>query len=219
VAVAPERFAARVGGVRERGVDVAARHLIARRDVGAGRFVDRARGRGPAPVGDDVERFVVDCDVAGGVLGERPRLGHDQRHRLADVAHPVARERPLQIPVEAGQRREPDRDRAAETPEVAPRQHGDHARQRERRRRIDACQSRVRHAAAHDDGVAEARTGEVADVAAAPGDEATVFRAADVAADQRAVYGAAVHPYTLVPESIRSGGDSWTCNSAARSHW
>ena len=40
------------------------------------------------------ERLVFDRDLLGGVLGQRARFGEHRGHRLADVPHHAARERP-----------------------------------------------------------------------------------------------------------------------------
>ena len=68
-----------VRGGGERAVDVAARALEAQQLLGGGARVD-----------DRVERLVLDLDELGGVLGQRARVGHDERDRLAGVAHLVA---------------------------------------------------------------------------------------------------------------------------------
>ena len=41
------------------------------------------------------ERLVIDLDQFGSVLGDIAAIRHHQRHRLADIAHPLDRERPL----------------------------------------------------------------------------------------------------------------------------
>ena len=49
----------------------------------------------PLRVDHRLERLVIDAHQLGGVLGEVAALRHHQRHRLADVAHALDRQRPL----------------------------------------------------------------------------------------------------------------------------
>jgi len=114
----------------------------------------------------------------GRVLRRIAILGDDERHRLADVAHAIGGERPLQIALEAGKRGEPDGNRRGDGAEIGRGQHEDDARRSHRRRRVDAGKARVGDGAADDDGVTEIREHDVGDVAAAAREEPEILAAA-----------------------------------------
>jgi len=179
VAVAPERLAPRVRRRREGAVGIAARHPIPGRDVRAAGVVDEDTvGERLAWIDDGIERLVVHHHARGRVLRRIAVLGDDERHRLADVAHAIGGERPLQIALEAGKRGEPDGNRRGDGAEIGRGQHEDDARRSHRRRRVDAGKARVGDGAADDDGVTEIREHDVGDVAAAAREEPEILAAA-----------------------------------------
>ncbi len=90
----------REGALRRRRVAVLGVEAeIVRQLVPDPRRIGRQR---PAGFGDGRELFVLHRDALGGVLRQRARLGDDERHRLAGIAHLAARKR---IVRRIGQRR------------------------------------------------------------------------------------------------------------------
>ena len=71
---------------------------VAHRDFVGLRFRMQQQ-RGAAACRDRIEhrfeRLVIDLDQFGSVLGDIAAIRHHQRHRLADIAHPLDGERPL----------------------------------------------------------------------------------------------------------------------------
>ena len=116
-----------IGGGRDGAVDVA---LVPGMDrPGAG----RQRG---VVADDGVERIDVQLDEVAGVLGDVPRLGDDEGHRLAgeaDVALGQAAERPA-----AGAALEVDPRLLHVAVQVGAGEHGDHAGQLAGGRDVDA---------------------------------------------------------------------------------
>ena len=87
----------RRSALRESGRGVAVGEFAHRDFVGLGLRMNERRGffaRG-ARIDDRFERRVFDRHQLGGVFGDIAALGDDQRHRLADIAHPLDRKRPL----------------------------------------------------------------------------------------------------------------------------
>ena len=79
------------------GCGVAVGEFAHRDFVGLGLRMNERRGlcaRG-ARIDDRFERRVFDRHQLGGVFGDIAALGDDQRHRLADIAHPLHGQRPL----------------------------------------------------------------------------------------------------------------------------
>jgi hypothetical protein len=84
-------------GAGESAFGVAIGKFAHRDFVGLGLRMDEQRGflaRG-ARIDDCFERRVFDRHQLGGVFGDVATLGDDQRHRLADIAHALDRQRPL----------------------------------------------------------------------------------------------------------------------------
>jgi hypothetical protein len=90
-------------------------------------------------------------------------------------------------------RRHERRHRARALRQVGEGEHGHDAATRERAGGVDGVDARVRVGAAHDRRVQHAGDGDVVDVAAVAGEEASIFLAADARADhggrRRAVVG------------------------------
>jgi len=162
----------------------------------AGRFVPDERRVGLERIGDfddGGQRLVLDGDVFGGLDCVCTRLGDDQRHTLTGVADLVDRERKI-----GRLRRRPAveildwniaRIRAVEDrfvsvgDVVAPGQHGQHARLRQRFRGVDRADARVRMRGAQDNGMSLTRGVDVVAERAAAGNEAHVLLARDRLAD------------------------------------
>ena len=125
----------------------------------------------------DRKRLVVDLDRRDAV-GRDVTLGrHDSRDLLRLIEHGVGRQDHLAVRHE---RRHP---LELERYEIFARDHGEHAGDGERLRRVDALDARVRVRAARDVQVQHARQLHVVDVVAAASDETRVFLALDALAD------------------------------------
>ena len=121
------------------------------------------------------QRLVIDLDQLRGILRHIPVLGDDQRHRLADITHPLDRERPL-----VHRRLERNQERIGECAHVLAGDDRGDPRQAARSRRIDAA----------DDGMGVGRTDhmglqraarlrQIVGIAAAPRQQCGVFLAGE----------------------------------------
>ena len=102
---------------------------------------ERGRVFGVDVVDDRGQRFVVDVDELGRVLGERAARGDDERDRVADEAHlALGERRARRLRALRPDRRVPLLLDAGI--QVGRREHRVHAGQRQRRRRVDRSRSR-----------------------------------------------------------------------------
>jgi hypothetical protein len=151
--------------------------------------------QGRFQVHDRVQRLVVDDDVGERVLGQVAALGDHHHHRLAHVAHAVLGQRHLRRLVEDdavdGRRRHQQRPRLPVVPQVLRRDHGHHALPRQRRRRVDAADERVRVVAAHERRVQHSGKLHVVHEQRLPGEQPLILvpdgRRADVRSAHRGV--------------------------------
>jgi hypothetical protein len=146
-----------VGG-GEAGLDVAEVVLDPALDVARLVVVQQRGAFGARGVGVEErrQRIEVDLDRAQRGLGGVDVVGRDREQRLAAVAHAIARQRPFVLR---------DRDHAVGGGEVPAGDHGAHAGQRQRARRIDAADHAVRDHAAADAAHEGAGAGQVGGVA------------------------------------------------------
>ena len=150
----------------------------------AGVDLGRARPEGGDRVHHHRERLVVHLDQLRGVAGDRRRLGHHHRHRLAGVAHQVHGNGP-----EVGglQAREEPPHRDGVDPcvgEVLPGEHRPHSGVGQRPRAVDAADAGVRQGAADEHRVLRPRELHVVGVRASSGDEPGVLSPPDGLAHQ-----------------------------------
>ncbi len=149
---------------RERRVGIAIAKASFMHDVGLARRMQQRRvgAGGGARVGLDRQRFVLDVDVLERVFGFVSIARHDDGNRLADVAHPIDRERPI---VDRGLH--PDDEGLGVCLDLRADQHRGDTGSRQRLARIHALDQRVcmgrtqdcrvERAAAHRDVVTEQR--------------------------------------------------------------
>ncbi len=112
------------------------------------------------------QRRVGDIDQFGCIERRRRRLGQHHRHRLADMAHPPAGQRPARGLCHLRAVGETQPPQAAHRPDivrrhVGAREHRRHAGQRPRRRRAAALDPRMGMRRAHEHGVQRARQREI----------------------------------------------------------
>ena len=174
-----------VRGLRERTLDrcgvaaLPAEAHVARRVGVQLRCADRERIRRRGRRG---QRLVIDLDELGGVERRAAALRQNDRHRLADVPHALARERPAR---RLGHRRavvRADRPQRTHRPDAVRRHVGadedrDDAGGGRRRTDVDRADARVRVRRAHDRAVQCIGNGEIGDELAAPREEAQVLLA------------------------------------------
>ncbi len=133
-------------------------------------------------VGYGVLLVIDDLDGLGGVAGLSLGLGDDDRHRVADIAHAVHRQR---RPGAHLHRRavlgmdHPAADEVADAVglQFPARQNGDDAGHLLRRGHVDADDVRMRVRRAHEHGVLHSGHDHVVDIAPPTGDESLVFLA------------------------------------------
>jgi hypothetical protein len=168
-----------------------------RRAGGAGRGGGRHGG----------QRHVLDRDQLRRVLRLVARLGDDERHRLADVAHLVHSQERLRLEGEglagdgiglgAGAQR-----RESVGGDLGGGQHRQHARRGKRRRPIDAVDPRVRMRRAQHHRMDQPVERQIVEIAAAPGQEAQILpplrRIADLGSD-----ACRHNPMPLRPNPVR----------------
>jgi hypothetical protein len=138
------------------------------------------------------QRPEIERDQGGRVLGGGPAFRHDDRDRLADMAHlVVGKQRLLRIEERVLDLRGPFLrqrelgvgDGRQEAREVDAGERIDDAWRRGGAGKIDRADARMGKRAAHEGGVQHAGKAEVGDVEAAPGEEARVLTALEGAAD------------------------------------
>ena len=119
------------------------------------------------------EGLVIDHDKLGRVFGDVPALGNHQRHRLAHIAHPLNRQRPLMHRL-----LQRDQEGIGELAHVFACYHGEHAGERLRRGCVDAPDLRMGVGRADHMGVqGAARLRQIVAIAAAPREQCGVFLA------------------------------------------
>ena len=199
---------ARLHGVGHEAVvdDVHARHVRRTRDrrvgrlgvadfpvvdqvsVGFGMQLRRARLERGDCVSDRRQFVVLDRHGLGRVAGLALGLGHDDNHRVADIAHPVHRQRRpgahLHGRAVLGVDH-PAADQIADAVglELTPGEHPDDARHGLRGRNVYALDGGVGVRAPHEHRVLHAGDDHVVDVAARAGDETPVLLARHAGAD------------------------------------
>ncbi len=177
-----------VRGLGEGGVDIGLHADFPVIDQVARRFGGVDLGRALVErVGEiDVGRLllVVDLDRLGGVLGLVVAVGHDHRHRVADIAdgvdrHHRMRRRLVRLAVLVLDH--PAADQAADlgVGDVLAGEDRDHARHRLGGRGVDALDLGVGVRRTQEVRVGRARERQVVDIAAGAGQEALVFRPLD----------------------------------------
>ena len=137
-------FDGHVGGA-EGGVDIAGFFFDDRR-FGAALRVERARLRGG--IENDRQWIDIEFDQIGGIFGDVLIGGKDGRHRLADIAHVMLRQRALPVRLQRGEAGQPETDRR-DVRDVGKSPHRVHAGQRERGGGVDRFHFAVRHRRAH----------------------------------------------------------------------
>ena len=151
----PEAGARHVRGARERRVHVPAPHDGAGDDVAALVDLRRVVGEGGEGIGDGGERLQLHLDQGGGGGGGLARLRGDRGQHVAHVPDDLAlgdQQRPVRA----------DEALLAAAGDIRGGQHGDHARDRARRRRVDGAHERARHAGEAQRPVEHARRDEIA---------------------------------------------------------
>src|SRR5258707_9844956 len=106
-----EMFLARVDRVFEGRVRIAKRGRVPNREIGTMRFEEErlVRARCMA-IDDNRQRFDVEADCSGRVLGEGRVLRQHHRNRFSDIADLLMRKDRLMERDERGKRLEPDVD-------------------------------------------------------------------------------------------------------------
>jgi hypothetical protein len=132
-------------------------------------------------VGHCRQRVVVDRDGGGAVGRLVGRGGRDHRHRLADEARAVGRERRPASGGETG-RLEARRHRCDLAREIAAGEDQSHARNAAGRLRVDRPHDRMGVGAAHEGRVEQPGEREVVEEASLPGQEPGILQALDVGA-------------------------------------
>ena len=122
-------------GARERGFGVAIGEFAHMHFVGLRLRMQQRRilGAGRQRIDHRFERRIFDLDQLGGILGDIAAVGDHQRHRLADIAHPLDRQRPL-----LHRRLDHRHERIGQLAHVIAGDDRPHALMRQRRRGIDA---------------------------------------------------------------------------------
>ena len=177
-----EREPVKVGGERhplvgllERGLGVAVSEFADGDLVGLGLWMQQRRRRLACHqrVDHGLARRIFDLDQLGGVLGNVAAFRHDQRNRLADIAHAIDRQRPL-----VHRRLERDQKRIGELADVIAGNDRPHAVERQRGGRVDADDVGVRMRRAEHMRVQGAGLDrQIIGIAPAPGEQARVFLA------------------------------------------
>ena len=173
VAVPAAADAHRTGRARPVAVHVTPAELAVRHDVGAvvGMHQRRVVACGHLRVDHRRQRLVVDRDELGAVFGDGPRRRHDGGHPLAGVPGRVDGEGP---PLH-GRDVQVLPQRIGVLGQLRAGQHGHHAVQFQRLRRIDAGDAGVRIGAGDQADVQRAGRRDVGDEPAAAGDEPAIL--------------------------------------------
>ncbi len=154
--------------------DIRAHVLVHQRHPGLQGLLELHHGR---------QRLVVDVDVLQRVLGHVAGHGHDQCHRLADMAHLAVGQRDLRPLVENHpldrRRRHQQRPRLPVVAQILGREDRDHALALEHPRRVDAEDAGMRVRAAQEGDMRHLRQLDVVDELGPAGQEARVFIALD----------------------------------------
>ncbi len=144
-----------------------------------------ARGERRHAVDHGRQRLIVDLDKLGRRAGDLLAVGHDEGHRVADMAHAALGE---------GRPRRHDqrlhRRHAGQRTEAIGREIGRgidavHAGQRRGLRNVDPLYERMRVRRAQDMAVQLAGIGDIVDIMALPGQEAAILEPPHRAADHR----------------------------------
>ena len=151
----------------------------------------RAVGQSGLGVRDRGQRLEVDLDELGGERGDLGRQRGDRRDDLALEAHDVLREQPA-----VGNERPVQHVR-----HVGLREHGEHAGQGARLRRVDPNEPRVGRRRVHEPGVQHARERHIGRVPSETGDLVLAVRP-----DERPALGTGLLDRRHARSLIRSGG-------------
>ena len=163
-----------------------ARHLVPDRGL--------ARIEGERGLDRGRQRLVIDLDQFGRITRLRQALGHHHRHRVADMAHALAHHRRARRDgrdraVAVGQGAEA-RDRAeAVAGHIRAGQNGEHPRCCGSRCGVERADAGMRVRRAQHMGKGLARTDQIVDVAAVPGQKTPILDAPDRLADAVLVHG------------------------------
>jgi len=194
--------------VRECFVDARGAAVPAHEDVVRRLLVQRSSRLRVARVDERRELLDLDDNELRGVRCQRRALGDDERDRLAHVAHAVAREHRMRDRHDVRAARH-ERERVGV--EVGRRQHGTHPPRRERGRRVDPDDPRVRVEAARERGMQHPGQLHVVDELRLALQEALVLGARERTPDPAARPGdGAAHP-------AASGSKGTPCRHSAPS--
>ena len=144
------------------------------------------------------QHLIVDVDQGGRRFGLGGRLGHHQRHLVADVAHLVLGEQGmlgLFHRTAVDRLDEPAAGQPADSGEILTREDREHARGAARRGRVDRADRRVRVGATQEAGVGLVRKSDVVGVLPGARQKAVVLLALDGTADEGGSHG--VHGLAL----------------------
>ena len=147
-----------------------------------------------ADIDDGGQHVVVDDDLLGRILGLRQRLGDDDGHVVADVAHLALRQRRVRAGLHGRAvlgMDHPAADQAADLVlgDVVAGEDGEAARRRQRCGGVDLLEGCMRVRRAHEIGPGLAGAVDVVGVLALAGDEALIFLALDGRADAGCGHG------------------------------
>ena len=211
-------------GLGEDRVGIAGLDLILVLDVLRGIRVElrRAVGQRGEDVGDRGQRLPVDHDrfdaVVGGVVG----VGHHRRHRLADVADHLRRQRPVLATRRAAAgaalgRRARGGQRLGQLADVLARDDHANAGHLQRRLDVDTPDARVSVGAAHEGHPLHAGHHHVGDVGRRAGDHARILLALDLGTHElgrsESGHGAKDRRAAGAPQGARGG---WCQSQAGR---
>ena len=167
----------------QRGLDVPERGRPRVRHVALGKERRRAVVLQVFGVDEGRQDVVLDLDELAGVDGARAIVRDDDRHRLADVPHPVANQWRLQIGSVPRLGALADGNRW-NTAEIGPRHAGQDALLRQGSPRVHVDHAGVSVWAPHDHGVHHAWSGEVVHVPSTADEQAWIFEPLDRSADE-----------------------------------
>ena len=178
----------------------------------------RLRGERPPRIDHRRQRPVRHVDSLGGVARLLRRVGHDKRHRLANMSNPAARQRPARRRDHRRDRRHPGNARQrpdAVGVEIASGENAMHPEHRAGGRGIDAFYRRMPVGRAQHETVQLTGHSDVVDIAPLPGQKPRVFEAAQRTPDVISghISAAGCRGLTRIRRHPRRGGER-SSNSA-----
>ena len=206
-----------VGRPLEGGVDLGGiAEAVEARPVAGRALPDlrRAGLQGILDLADRRQRIVLDLDQLGGVLRLGAAFGDHGRHRLADIAHGLVRQRTARrhlgrAAVGIGEHRRKGEVTDSLLGHVVPGEDGDHARSLARSRRVDPDDPGMGMRRAHQHEVRLVGPGQVVGEAAGAGQKPIVLDTLDV-------LGLAEHRHTLLLSSLPDAGSGGTIAARPR---